>query len=245
MSPDAALLHTADMVVPDTYIADDTAYLAALWDEPVVYVTQFAQALNSVTAGYFLSCYVSLYGHDEWAALNEDIVHKQTGLGRGRWYAVRDTLLTAGVLENRRDTGVSLYRLNGECLEKMVRNNAALRLSDIASPPVSLNRLNLRTLLHVGLSFKAALYLAVVQSETPHRSLSGRETWSDWVLLPEKNVSERSFLSKAEQRRAGEALCGIGVLEYGYGGFPRMRRCRYSLNRLAVLTTAYMQALAV
>lgn len=245
MSPDVALLHTADMVVPDTYIADDTAYLAALWDEPVVYVTQFAQALNSVTAGYFLSCYVGLYDHDEWAALNEGIVHKQTGLGRGRWYAVRDTLLTAGVLENRRDTGVSLYRLNGECLEKMVRNNAALRLSDIASPPVSLNRLHLRTLLHFGLSFKAALYLAVVQSETPHRSLSGRETWSDWVLLPEKNVSERSFLSKAEQRRAGEALCGIGVLEYGYGGFPRMRRCRYSLNRLAVLTTAYMQALAV
>lgn len=245
MSPDAALLHTADMVVPDTYIADDTAYLAALWDEPVVYVTQFAQALNSVTAGYFLSCYVGLYDHDEWAALNEGIVHKQTGLGRGRWYAVRDTLLTAGVLENRRDTGVSLYRLNRECLEKMVRNNAALRLSDIASPPVSLNRLHLRTLLHFGLSFKAALYLAVVQSETPHRSLSGRETWSDWVLLPEKNVSERSFLSKAEQLRAGEALCGIGVLEYGYGGFPRMRRCRYSLNRLAVLTTAYMQALAV
>ena len=245
MRPDAALLHTVDMTIADTYAEDDTAYLAALWDEPVVYVTQFAQALNSVTAGYFLSCYVSLYGHDEWVALNEDIIHKQTGLGRGRWYAVRDTLLTAGVLENQRDTGVSLYRLNGECLEKMVRNNAALRLSDIASPPVSLNRLHLRTLLHFGLSFKAALYLAVVQSETPHRSLSGRETWSDWVLLPEKNVSERSFLSKAEQRRAGEALCGIGVLEYGYGGFPRMRRCRYSLNRLAVLTTAYMQALAV
>lgn len=245
MSPDAALLHTADMVVPDTYIADDTAYLAALWDEPVVYVTQFAQALNSVTAGYFLSCYVSLYGHDEWAALNEDIVHKQTGLRRGRWYAVRDTLLTAGVLENRRDTGVSLYRLNGERLEGMVRGKASLLLADIASPPISLNRLHLRTLLHFGLSFKAALYLAVVQSETPHRSLNGRETWSDWVLLPEKNVSERSFLSKAEQRRAGEALCGIGVLEYGYGGFPRMRRCRYSLNRLAALTTAYMQALAV
>ena len=245
MRPDAALLHTVDMTIADTYAEDDTAYLAALWDEPVVYVTQFAQALNSVTAGYFLSCYVSLYGHDEWAALNEDIVHKQTGLGRGRWYAVRDTLLTAGVLENRRDTGVSLYRLNGECLEKMVRNNAALRLSDIASPPVSLNRLHLRTLLHFGLSFKAALYLAVVQSETPHRSLNGREAWSDWVLLPEQNVRERSFLSKAEQRRAGEALCGIGVLEYGYGGFPRMRRCRYSLNRLAVLTTAYMQALAV
>lgn len=245
MSPDAALLHTADMVVPDTYIADDTAYLAALWDEPVVYVTQFAQALNSVTAGYFLSCYVSLYGHDEWAALNEDIVHKQTGLRRGRWYAVRDTLLTAGVLENRRDTGVSLYRLNGERLEGMVRGKASLLLADIASPPISLNRLHLRTLLHFGLSFKAALYLAVVQSETPHRSLNGRETWSDWVLMPEQNVRERSFLSKAEQRRAGEALCGIGVLEYGYGGFPRMRRCRYSLNRLAVLTTAYMQALAV
>lgn len=245
MRPDAALLHTVDMTIADTYAEDDTAYLAALWDEPVVYVTQFAQALNSVTAGYFLSCYVSLYGHDEWVALNEDIIHKQTGLGRGRWYAVRDTLLAAGVLENRRDTGVLLYRLNGERLEGMVRGKASLLLADIASPPISLNRLHLRTLLHFGLSFKAALYLAVVQSETPHRSLNGRETWSDWVLLPEKNVSERSFLSKAEQRRAGEALCGIGVLEYGYGGFPRMRRCRYSLNRLAALTTAYMQALAV
>ena len=245
MRPDAALLHTVDMTIADTYAEDDTAYLAALWDEPVVYVTQFAQALNSVTAGYFLSCYVGLYDHDEWAALNEGIVHKQTGLGRGRWYAVRDTLLAAGVLENRRDTGVSLYRLNGERLEGMVRGKASLLLADIASPPISLNRLHLRTLLHFGLSFKAALYLAVVQSETPHRSLNGREAWSDWVLLPEQNVRERSFLSKAEQRRAGEALCGIGVLEYGYGGFPRMRRCRYSLNRLAVLTTAYMQALAV
>ncbi|WP_424035007.1 hypothetical protein [Neisseria bacilliformis] len=245
MRPDAALLHTVDMTITDTYAEDDTAYLAALWDEPVVYVTQFAQALNSVTAGYFLSCYVGLYDHDEWAALNEGIVHKQTGLGRGRWYAVRDTLLAAGVLENRRDTGVSLYRLNGERLEGMVRGKASLLLADIASPPISLNRLHLRTLLHFGLSFKAALYLAVVQSETPHRSLNGREAWSDWVLLPEQNVRERSFLSKAEQRRAGEALCGIGVLEYGYGGFPRMRRCRYSLNRLAALTTAYMQALAV
>ena len=65
MRPDAALLHAADMVVPDTCAGSDTAYLAALWDEPVVYVTQFAQALNSVTAGYFLSCYVGLYGHDE------------------------------------------------------------------------------------------------------------------------------------------------------------------------------------
>jgi len=35
------------------------------------------------------------------------------------------------------------------------------------------------------------------------------------------------------------------VLERGYGGAPRMRRCRSSLNRLAALTTAYMQALAV
>ena len=173
MRPDAALLHTVDMTITDTYAEDDTAYLAALWDEPVVYVTQFAQALNSVTAGYFLSCYVGLYDHDEWAALNEGIVHKQTGLGRGRWYAVRDTLLAAGVLENRRDTGVSLYRLNGERLEGMVRGKASLLLADIASPPISLNRLHLRTLLHFGLSFKAALYLAVVQSETPHRSLNG------------------------------------------------------------------------
>lgn len=245
MRPDAALLHTADMAVPAAFGQDDTAYLAALWDEPVVYVTQFAQALGSVTAGYFLSCYVGLYDHDEWAALNENIVHKQTGLGRGRWYAVRDTLLAAGVLENRRDTGVSLYRLDGARLEEMVRDKASLLLADIVSPPVSLNRLHLRTLLHFGLSFKAALYLAVIQSETPHRSLNDRKAWSDWVLLPEKNVSERSYLSKAEQRRAGEALCGIGVLEYGYGGFPRMRRCRYSLNRLAELTTGYMQALAV
>ena len=29
----------------------DTAYLAALWEEPVTYVVQFAQALDSVTAG--------------------------------------------------------------------------------------------------------------------------------------------------------------------------------------------------
>ena len=110
MRPDAALLHTVDMTIADTYAEDDTAYLAALWDEPVVYVTQFAQALNSVTAGYFLSCYVSLYGYDEWAALNEDIVHKQTGLGRGRWYAVRDTLLTAGVLET---SAIPAYRSTG------------------------------------------------------------------------------------------------------------------------------------
>ena len=46
----------------------DTAYLAALWEEPVTYVVQFAQALDSVTAGYFLSCYVARYRLGESSA---------------------------------------------------------------------------------------------------------------------------------------------------------------------------------
>ncbi len=223
----------------------DTAYLAALWEEPVTYVVQFAQALDSVTAGYFLSCYIARYRPDEWVALNEDIVRQETGLGRGRWYKVRDLLLEAGILANERNLNVSLYRLDGEKLEGLLRCRADVSLCAVAAPPVSLNRLHLKSLLYYGLSFKACLLLAAVQADTPHIALAERQDCSPWVTLPEQAVVERTALSRREQRRAAEALCGIGVLETKYDGFPRTRHCRYSLRRLAELGDGYMQSLTV
>jgi len=223
----------------------NTAYLAALWEEPVTYVVQFAQALDSVTAGYFLSCYIERYRPDEWVSLNEDIVRHETGLGRGRWYKVRDTLLNTGILTNERDIGVSMYRLNGDKLESLLRQHADLSLCAIAAAPVSLNRLHLKTLLHHGLSFKACLLLAAVQADTPHTALADRQAYSPWVPLPEQVVTERTFLSRTEQRRAAEDLRNIGVLETKYDGFPRIRHCRYSLQRLAELSDSYMQSLTV
>ena len=63
--------------------------------------------------------------------------------------------------------------------------------------------------------------------------------------LPEQVVTERTFLSRTEQRRAAEDLRNIGVLETKYDGFPRIRHCRYSLQRLAELSDSYMQSLTV
>ncbi|ASK28204.1 hypothetical protein BG910_11095 [Neisseria chenwenguii] len=236
------LLHHPGMVQQE---ASDTAYLAALWDEPVSYVVQFAQALDSVTAGYFLSCYVTRYGEGEWAAFNEHTAAAETGLGRGQWYAVRDRLLDKGVLMNDRNVRASLYCLNGAKLEAMMRRHSNLSLTAVTAPPLSINRLHLRTLLHYGLSVKACLYLAVIQSETPHTDFAKRSSFSDWILLPEKTVTERSYLSKREQQNASEALRTAGLIENEYRGFPRMRYCRYSLKRLAELTDGYMQTLTI
>lgn len=238
------LLHHLGMmqqIVPD----QDTAYLAALWDEPVSYVVQFAQALDSVTAGYFLSCYLARYDEGEWAALNEHIVATETGLGRGQWYTVRDRLLDKGVLINDRNVRTSLYCLNGGKLETMMRQHSSLSLTAVTTPPLSINRLHLRALLHYGLSVKSCLYLAVLQSETPHTAFTERDNFSSWVLLPEKTMTERSYLSKREQQNASTALCNAGLLENEYRGFPRMRYCRYSLKRLAELTEGYMQSMTI
>lgn len=251
MKPVAA--HPVPTLSPELFGSDpipywdnrDTAYLAALWEEPVTYVVQFAQALDSVTAGYFLSCYVARYRPGEWVALNEDIVRRETGLGGGSWYRVRHLLLDAGILANERRLNVSLYCLDGDRLEGLLRRNGDLSLCAVAGPPVSLNRLHLKTLLHYGLSVKACLLLAAVQADTPHIALAERQDCSPWVALPEQAVTERTRLSRREQRLAAEALRDIGVLETKYGGFPRMRHCRYSLQRLAELGDGYMQSLTV
>ena len=245
--------HSVPTLSPDLLGSDpspywdncDNAYLAALWEEPVTYVVQFTQALDSVTAGYFLSCYIALYQPGEWIALNEDIVRRETGLGGSSWYRVRHLLLDAGILVNERRLNVSLYCLDGENLEGLLRRNSDLSLCAVAGPPVSLNRLHLKTLLYYGLSVKACLLLAAVQADTPHTALAGRQACSPWVPLPEQAVTERTWLSRREQRLAAEALREIGVLETKYGGFPRMRHCRYSLRRLAELGDGYMQSLTV
>ena len=172
--------HSVPTLSPDLLGSDpspywdncDNAYLAALWEEPVTYVVQFTQALDSVTAGYFLSCYIALYQPGEWIALNEDIVRRETGLGSSSWYRVRHLLLDAGILVNERRLNVSLYCLDGEHLEGLLRRNSDLSLCAVAGPPVSLNRLHLKTLLYYGLSVKACLLLAAVQADTPHTALA-------------------------------------------------------------------------
>ena len=237
----AALLHSDGIPPLRPIDHEELVYLAALWDEPMVYITQFAQALDSVPAAYFLSHYIDRLHAHEWTPLNNDIVGKETGLSVKRWRHVREILMDAGVLLNRRELSASLYQIDEAKLESLLRANSSLNLLDTAAPPLSVNRLYLRSLMALGLSFQACLLLALVQAHSPHTPFEQRTAHSDWITLPEAVVMQHTHLRAHEQRRAIQALQDCGVLEHRFYGFPRRRQCRYSLQRLAELTTDYMQ----
>lgn len=67
--------------------------LAALWDEPATYVKQFAEAMQSVTQGYFLSYFTEKCMPGEWVSLNNDIVFDEAGLTPKQWRNIRQQLM--------------------------------------------------------------------------------------------------------------------------------------------------------
>lgn len=216
--------------------------LAALWDEPLTYVRQFVEALDSVADGYFLSYFAQKCMPEEWLPLNNEIVWQEAGLTPKQWRRIRLSLIEKGLLLNRRTvspTG-SLFTLNDLLLEKMIKERADKGLISMTASPVSINKLHLQTLAALGCSIKLIIYLSFLQNKTEYQELSQRGDWSLWTEMPEQTVSDGSYLSRREQETAIKQLTDFGVLESRITGLPAMRSCRYSLKRLGDLTLGFM-----
>ncbi|UOO87668.1 hypothetical protein [Neisseria arctica] len=217
------------------------ADLATLWEEPITYVKQFAEALQCVNLGYFISYLTQKIMPGEWIKLNDKVVSGETGLSPKQWRIIRDRLLSRELLLNRRTSAGSEFTLNDELLEELIRQHSDITPAGMFAAPLTINRLHLKALTAAGLSFKAVLLLSLIQQETPHKALGQRGELSDWITLSEKQVSILTCLTYAEQKSALEDLASMGIVEYDTIGFPAARHCRYSLKRLAEITASYLR----
>lgn len=217
--------------------------LVALWEEPATYVRQFAQAVGSVSEGYFLSWFVEKCLPGEWVSLNNDLLFNEAGITAKQWRNIRSSLLQKGVLLNRRTVAPteSQFTLNDALFEELVRKHSeSTDVLDMVAPPISINKLHLKTLADRGLSFVSVLYLSFLQSEAEYQDLSKRGDWSPWTHAAEKHVFHLTMLSRRQQERAIAELTSFGLIESCVDGMPAARRCRYSLKMLADLTSEYL-----
>lgn len=174
--------------------------------------------------------------------MNNEIVWKEAGLTEKQWRNVRHNLIAKGLLLNRRTvfpTG-SLFTLNDQMLEDMVREHADTRLTAITAPPISVNKLHLQTLSALGCSIKSVLYLSFLQNETEYQPIDQRGDWSPWTHMSEQYVEEACVLSRREQESAIRELTDLGVIECRIEGKPATRSGRYSLKRLGELTAGFL-----
>lgn len=216
--------------------------LAALWDEPATYVKQFAEAMQSVTQGYFLSYFTEKCMPGEWVSLNNDIVFNEAGLTAKQWRNIREQLMGKGLLLNKRTVFPtdSLFTLDDLLLERMIHEHSTRDIAAMTCPPVSINKLHLKTLSALGLSFKSILYLSLMQNETEYVAFDKRGEWSPWTYMSEGHVSEMTLLSRREQETAIAELSKFGLVKIKLEGMPATRSGRYSLKALGNLTAQFM-----
>lgn len=216
--------------------------LAALWEEPATYVRQFAQAVGSVSEGYFLSWFVEKCQPGEWVSLNNDLLFNEAGITAKQWRNIRNSLLQKGILLNRRTVAPteSQFTLNDALFGNLVSKHGKSDVLDMVSPPISINKLHLKTLADRGLDFVSILYLSFLQSEAEYQELGKRGDWSPWTHAAEKHVFYSTMLSRRQQERAIAELSSLGLIESCVDGMPAARRCRYSLKMLADLTSEYL-----
>lgn len=230
--------------VPSKNMATDNFIrsLVALWEEPATYVRQFAQAVGSVSEGYFLSWFVEKCLPGEWVSLNNDLLFNEAGITAKQWRNIRNSLLQKGILLNRRTVAPteSQFTLNDALFEDLVSKHGKSDVLDMVSPPISINKLHLKTLADRGLAFVSILYLSFLQSEAEYLDLSKRGDWSPWTHAAEKHVFYSTMLSRRQQERAIAELTSFGLIESCVDGMPAARRCRYSLKMLADLTSEYL-----
>ena len=230
--------------VPSKSMATDNFIrsLGALWEEPATYVRQFAQAVGSVSEGYFLSWFVEKCLPGEWVSLNNDLLFNEAGITAKQWRNIRNSLLQKGILLNRRTVAPteSQFTLNDALFEDLVSKHGKSDVLDMVSPPISINKLHLKTLADRGLDFVSILYLSFLQSEAEYQELGKRGDWSPWTHAAEKHVFYSTMLSRRQQERAIAELTSLGLIESCVDGMPAARRCRYSLKMLADLTSEYL-----
>lgn len=213
--------------------------LASLWDEPIVYVQQFSQALGDSVHGFFISIFTELCMPGEWLPLNDAVISELFHLSSKQWRRIKTELTQRRILIQRRPnlkSNLREYTLNDDLLETLIRQNSQLSVVDVGSRPLSLNRLHTKTLLYFGASIKAVLLLAAIQLHLGHQSFGAREQFSPYITLSNTDIQALTCLSRTELTNAQKWLSDNNVIEYKYDGFPRVKYFRINYKTLATLS---------
>lgn len=208
--------------------------------EPVPYIEAFARSFDCVNTGLFLSFFTECCGVGEWVELSDNIVLNHTGLSTKRWHNVRRKLLAQGVLQNKRlvQPTRSMFSLNDEVFEQIMRTHNRPNHVGLFAPPLSINRLQLLTLVHINLAVRDVIFLAAVQERVGFVEFHERNNqWTNWVFFSEAQMESMTYLNAYAQRSAIKVLTEIGVLDVKNEASKRY--FRYSIPQLGFLTNMF------
>lgn len=190
--------------------------------EPVPYIEAFARSFDCVNTGLFLSFFTECCGVGEWVELSDNIVLNHTGLSTKRWHNVRRKLLAQGVLQNKRlvQPTRSMFSLNDEAFEQIMRTHNRPNHVGLFAPPLSINRLQLLTLVHINLAVRDVIFLVAMQERVGFVEFHERNNqWTNWVFFSEGQMESMTYLNAYAQRSAKN-----GRLKKGRMGKPKREK---------------------
>lgn len=216
--------------------------LAALWDEPITYVKQYAEALNDINQGYFISYFTDQCQPGQWLVLDDKKIYAEMGLTPKQWRKIKAELIQKELLVQRRldHSNKREYTLNDELLERLIKQHSDLSILSVIGAPISINRLHLKSIMDRKLSFKAVLLFSYIQNKLDYVPINKRQKLSKWIRLSEQTVFEDTFLGRKEIELAQNDLISSGLLEVSYSGFPRLKQCAINYEVVANITQQYL-----
>ena len=180
--------------------------LALHFDLPISYIPQYAQALNSVLAGWFMSYFQAACPPYEEIVLNDNIVLDEICLSKSQWQKIRKDLLGQNILIQRKEGRKSYYSLNEDAIELALRG-----VSNHFAPVIDINRLHASTLIHNGLSLKVVILNAYFIQQHPFRALNERCDDGEPLAINLNEISQHTFLSVSEVKTALKHLQNHGI----------------------------------
>ncbi|WP_434778490.1 hypothetical protein [Neisseria sp. Ec49-e6-T10] len=220
---------------------DEYAF-AALFQQPIVYVKEYSKALGCNNAGFFLSYLISNTEPNQWFPLNANMIRIELGLTKAEYQSVRKKLLEQKVLKFKRSVkpvSQSLYCIDDDALDQLMLSNT-INSVDLATPPLSINKLQLQAIAKKKDSIKATLFMATIQELLSCvEQLPDREDFSKWVEVTSQYINVRTNLSRRDQEAAKSLLLKAHILEIKKEGFPAQTYYRLSYQQLAVLTATH------
>lgn len=218
--------------------------LSHLYDEPIIFVKPYAEALNNTNAGLMLSYLVNNTEPQEWMELNPKKCFNDIGLSKKEYELAREILRTYRVVDNKRTVAPtkSFYRVNERVLDKLILEKGKAGISSLTTRPISINRLHLRTITSIRHGNPSvALYLACIQELVPYRPIEERTEFTPWMPVTMEYITERSGLTRGNQESARKFLYENKILESKKEDFPANSYYRISNKVLGDLTAEYIQ----
>ncbi len=227
-----------------TQTLDDHAFMA-LMDEPVTYVREFSLITGSINAGFLLSYLLKDTVPDEWFKINADQIREKIGMTSSELRLAREKLLQLDILQNKRvikPHSQSFYYINDKAVDGLTKSyHGVLSPLNLASVPLSLNRLQLLALAGKRGSIKSALALAAIQELLSNELLYERKEYSRWIAVTDNHLMQRTALKRTELCKAITFLIDYNIIDLKKEGFPATKRYRVSYLKLGYLTALYLK----